>query len=321
MEALRISTGLRADPGFHYPVEDGDLYTETLRVALEACGVQHTGREFVKRDSNGAPTILMLFNVSLGGMFGSLFVLPESLMSVHIAYCGMTSLPSLTGTLSALKILDLISNKLESLPDSIGDLSALEMLHASDNMLSELPDTIRRLPRLRCLQVEGNRFSEFPQSALCPSLVRINLGRNRIESVPGELFQMQHLETLDLHDNRITSLPDGAEGLRSLKVLLLRGNMITMLPSDFGGTKSLILLDLAKNRLQRLPESIGQLANLRTLILSENPIDELPSEIGRVRLEWIDLDKTGVVELPRAAAHLTRRTRFDLFRRLRVPGL
>jgi Leucine-rich repeat (LRR) protein len=54
----------------------------------------------------------------------------------------LTSLPSVFGQASALRVLKLSANALTALPESLGSLGSLEELHVSHNQLEELPEQL-----------------------------------------------------------------------------------------------------------------------------------------------------------------------------------
>jgi Leucine-rich repeat (LRR) protein len=88
------------------------------------------------------------------------------------------------------------------------------------------------------------------------------LGRNALSSLPPELWQLTHLQYLDLSSNRLSSLPP-----------------------EIGQLAELQRLWLNYNQLQHLPTEIGNLNNLTTpcngcgLFVDNNPLISPPPEV------------------------------------------
>lgn len=104
------------------------------------------------------------------------------LESLSLVKTSLAALPSSMSHLSALRILQLSSNKLTALPSAIGTtphtlshshksscltarsghLPSLEQLYCSDNLLTSLPPALCRLTSLRILFLDNNRLTALP---------------------------------------------------------------------------------------------------------------------------------------------------------------
>jgi len=142
------------------------------------------------------------------------------------------------------------------------------------------------------------------------------LGYPALSEIPSEVFELEHLEDLNLANNQIKALPADLHQLQNLKRLDLRGNPLETAPDVAGlvldysvyrrfetqlhpkqvrGLKvtsdevphlnedaifeTIVELDLSDNGLTALPESISQLTNLTTLYLGGNPLETPPPDI------------------------------------------
>lgn len=61
--------------------------------------------------------------------------------------------------LPALKILDVLGNKIRIIPDWIGELKQLERLNVAQNQIAKIPDSIGELEHLTGLYLSGNYIS------------------------------------------------------------------------------------------------------------------------------------------------------------------
>ena len=87
--------------------------------------------------------------------------------------------------------------------------SHVEEVYLKENRLSRLPGDIgTRLGSLRELYLFGNAVSDVVPLAKCSNLEVLDLGRNRVAMLPGEIGEMKRLTHLDLRENMIEKLPD-----------------------------------------------------------------------------------------------------------------
>ena len=79
------------------------------------------------------------------GNFWSTPITPDAgrawtqLRNLNLSHCGLSTLPSTIGDISALHILRLSYNKLASLPSELSALGSLEVLAADHNLLVSIP--------------------------------------------------------------------------------------------------------------------------------------------------------------------------------------
>jgi internalin A len=104
-----------------------------------------------------------------------------------------------------------------------------------------------------------------------------------LTSIPLEVFQLQHLEKLDLSGNRIGNIPPEIENLKNLRRLDLSGNRLKDIPAAICQIPKLHTLRLNNNQLKELPVELGQISELTTLDLDYNPITYFPQSISRLQ--------------------------------------
>ncbi|XP_048514839.1 uncharacterized protein LOC105689606 isoform X2 [Athalia rosae] len=150
----------------------------------------------------------------------------------------LTALPeNFFANTSKLKVLNLSNNRLNELP-SVEDSSktgqsahCLEKLYVTGNCLTDTAlDSLARLPALRVLHAAYNSLDTMPESCIAAwvDLEELVLSGNRLQYLPDNVANLQHLRVLRVHSNRLLTCP------------------------TFNKTNSLRVLDLAHNQLDRI---------------------------------------------------------------------
>ena len=84
--------------------------------------------------------------------------------------------------------------------------------------------------------------------------------------MPGSIGKLQNLEELDLGRNRMKSIPSQIASLQNLKKLALDFNDIHELPAFVGNLKNLQELSVCGNGGIKLPKSLSNLNGLKIFI-------------------------------------------------------
>ncbi len=148
-----------------------------------------------------------------------------------------------------------------------------------------------------CLSIKGvsqtNKLFESiaeTKTVSPDSVYRLDLSKQKLETVPKEVFKFKNLRELYLNKNKLSQLPHQFKNLKHLKVLDLSKNKFQVFPTQLCSVTSIKQLFLGRNNIQYIPECIGQLVNLEILDLWLNPIDGLPRSISKLKkLKVIDL--------------------------------
>lgn len=112
----------------------------------------------------------------------------------------------------------------------------------------------------------------------------------KLSAIPPEVFELEHLEELDLTNNNIKNIPDSITNLHNLTTLDLTGNGLTVLPEAVTKLHGLKTLNLWNNALDELPESISEMEQLVTLQLWRNRLTSLPTSLYELKnLESLNL--------------------------------
>ena len=161
----------------------------------------------------------------------------------------------------------------------------MRTLFASLFLLSALFGSSSAAAQSAALVNDSNYIYRSMQEArLYPERVfRLNLSKQRLDSIPSEIFSFTNLRELDLSRNRIDSLPAEIGNLVFLERLNLSNNQLSELPREIGRLRKLIFLGLNRNQIVRLPETIGDLEQLEVLELWDNELEDVPDEISRLQ--------------------------------------
>jgi Leucine-rich repeat (LRR) protein len=144
----------------------------------------------------------------LAGALASCVAL-ESLCLMNNALCDLPhGVSAMLGHASALTSLDLSFNAFATLPVGVRDATALRRLNLRSNRLDTLP-LLHSDVALRTLDLSSNQLSEWP-AALDDTLLRqcrtLRLAHNRLTLVPSLMLgKLTHLEYLSLFGNPLTN--------------------------------------------------------------------------------------------------------------------
>ncbi|XP_074107682.1 PH domain leucine-rich repeat protein phosphatase isoform X2 [Cotesia typhae] len=190
---------------------------------------------------------------------------PSRLEVLHLPHNRLQALPPPRKPLNIVH-LTLQGNALTALPTTFfQNTERLKVLNLSNNRLTELiysEDTSKNrfVHALEKLYLTGNCLTDASLDALAKltSLHVLHLAYNVLDTLPEScIASWPDLEELVLSGNRLQYLPDNVANLQHLRVLRVHSNRLLTCPT-FNKTTSLMVLDLAHNQLDRV--------NLATLV-------------------------------------------------------
>jgi Leucine-rich repeat (LRR) protein len=144
-----------------------------------------------------------------------------------------------------------------------------------------------------CLDLSGlglKTLSVLPSELR--GIVRLNLSRNRLKTIPDALFEATWLEVLDLGGNWLSELPAAIGRLDNLSRLDLSENQLTLIPPELFSCVELRDLSLYMNQITSLPAGSTPLHNLSRLDVSSNQLTSL-RDVATAFPGLRDLDASG----------------------------
>jgi len=161
---------------------------------------------------------------------------------------------------------------------------------------------------------ETGNLSDIPSEVFdLEHLEVLNLSWNEISTLPESIARLQNLNTLNLFNNQLSTLPESIARLQNLNTLNLSDNRLSTLPEVITRLHNLTHLNLTGNQLSTLPEAITRLKNLNTLNLFNNQLSTLPESIARLQnLNSLNLAWNQLTALPSAITRLQNLNSLDL---------
>jgi len=142
--------------------------------------------------------------------------------------------------------------------------------------LERVPDELSRLTNLEHLQMARNKLANVHgELSDLPHLRSVIVRNNQIKTsgIPTDIFRMKDLTIIDFSHNSLRDVPANLEYAKCTIVLNLSHNNIENIPNQvFSNLVDLVYLDLSNNKLDTLQPQIRRLVNLQVLKLSNNPL-------------------------------------------------
>lgn len=137
----------------------------------------------------------------------------------------------------------------------------------------------------------------------------LEIAKTKLKALPPQIVNLENLTSLLCHSNELASLPNDCLGkLVHLKNLDFSNNKLTELPQDLKNLKELFTVNLCGNNLTAL-FPFDDLTKLAVLDISRNKFTKLPSDLSSSKLEnlsqvnasfneLVEFDDNLFVELP-----------------------
>ncbi len=126
----------------------------------------------------------------------------------------------------------------------------------------------------------------------------LDLSRCGLSAIPGEVFKLTRLQTLNLDHNDVDQIPDDIAHLSNLRNLTIRSNDLKRISDGIGELSELRRLTIGYS-LSLLPDGIGRCGKLRLLALGGNQLGMLPSWLSALHnLEELYLWGDELTSLP-----------------------
>ncbi|KAJ3707759.1 hypothetical protein LUZ61_011464 [Rhynchospora tenuis] len=251
----------------------------------------------IKCDPNsGWVTAISLINCSLSGNLSPSVSLLQNLTSLELGSNSISgAIPAELGHFTNLNTLNLSNNAFTGEIPDLSSLSELQVFDLSTNELQgNFPNWLGRLPNLLQLGLGENNFTEglIPENIGNLKKLRwLFLGQcNFIGEIPGTVFELFSLETLDFSRNHISgSFPKSISNLKYLyKIELYQNNLTGEIPAELATLTELSEFDISRNQLTgKLPPELSNLKKLKYFHIYSNKFSgELPTGFGDLQFLW-----------------------------------
>ncbi len=111
------------------------------------------------------------------------------------------------------------------------------------------------------------------------SVFILDLSRDKLKTVPTDVFKLSKLQVLNLSHNNLKQLPAEIGLLTNLQQLNLSNNNLKELPTSIGDLINLTYLGLNRNLIEALPAEMGKLKSLEVLEMWDNELSIVPGEV------------------------------------------
>lgn len=229
----------------------------------------------------------------------------------------LKELPTSICTLAQLQELALIDLQIDRLPAYIGQLQGLEKLLLNECYhLKHLPDSFYRLANLQHLALNKNGLAAIDKNiGQLKQLRHLEIREyNRMIIDFEGIYQLPHLECLEVASRYTTHVADGISECSSLKVLKFVLSTTERLPYDLSKLLELEELMISCEYLEVLPPNLEQLKNLRKLSINMAAgLKEFPSFIYQLaNLEELRLTHFAWGNLPTGIAQLQKLKQLEI---------
>ena len=142
------------------------------------------------------------------------------------------------------------------------------------------------------ISYDGIKFTDINEAMKDPEKVEfLDLSKQKLKSIPEEVFELPNLQYLVLRKNKITEISNRIGELKKLRVFDISRNKLEVLPPEIGQCIELRTLILNQNMIHTICPEIGDLSNLQVLDLWGNEVAKFPFEISKIQesLRYLDL--------------------------------
>jgi len=182
--------------------------------------------------------------------------------------------------LSRTELFSLEGNVLSSVPQQVLRLMPqVKTLDLGKGLIQKITSSdFEFMPLLRSLALGENNITEIEMNAFPPTVVKLQLSRNRITNLNGTLRGLFYLEWLFVNNNEIETLDNE-------------------LPNISPNTK-LVILNAGYNRLSKPPMELRNYLVLDRLYLEHNTIVGLFGALSKCRrMKFLDISHNNLTEL------------------------
>ena len=218
---------------------------------------------------------------------------------LSLTNCYLTRIPSSIRQCKHLKALNLDGNQIRHIPRWIMELDSLEEITLNYNQLRLTKADIRHLSKAKQIVIGGNGFEKLPNNIGQLRCESLNLGKNKLHSLPPSFGQLTQLKHVIFYENEFTEIPEVLANCNELRHLDFYKNNLTEIPDFVGNLKDLGQLFLSYNKIEVIPDTLRNLKRLKYFYIHHNELHFLPAWLPEMdSLERIGVGYNHLLELP-----------------------
>ena len=242
-----------------------------------------------------------LRNVTLNGCSFRDIDFPEDnhIVRLNLTNCQLTRIPKGIRQCKHLKALNLEGNKIRHIPRWIMELDSLEELTLNYNQLRLSRADIAHLSNVKQIMMGGNGLEKLPNNIGRLQCECLNLGKNKLHSLPRSFSRLQHLKHVIFYENEFAEIPEVLANCKELRHLDFYKNNLSQIPDFVGGLDSLHQLFLSYNKIEVIPDTLRNLKQLRYFYIHHNELHFLPEWIAEMdSIERLGVGYNNLLEIP-----------------------
>ncbi len=219
-----------------------------------------------------------LKTVTLNGCSFRKIEFPEGnhIERLNLTNCQLTRIPSSIRRCKNLKALNLEGNQIRHIPRWIMELDSLEEITLNYNQLKLTRTDICHLSKLKQIIIGGNGFEKLPNNIGRLRCESLNLGKNKLHSLPQSFGRLKQLKHVIFYENEFTEIPEVLANCNELRHLDFYKNNLTQIPDFVGNMETLQQLFLSYNKIAVIPDTLRNLKRLKYFYIHHNELHFLP---------------------------------------------
>ena len=218
---------------------------------------------------------------------------------LSLTNCHLTRIPSSIRRCKHLKALNLEGNQIRHIPRWIMELDSLEEITLNYNQLRLTKADIRHLSKAKQIVIGGNGFEKLPNNIGRLRCESLNLGKNKLHSLPPSFGQLKQLKHVIFYENEFTEIPEVLANCNELRHLDFYKNNLTEIPDFVGNMEHLQQLFLSYNKIEVIPDTLRNLKQLKYFYIHHNELHFLPAWMPEMdSIERLSVGYNHLLELP-----------------------
>ena len=218
---------------------------------------------------------------------------------LNLTSCHLTRIPTGIRRCKHLKALNLEGNQIRHIPRWIMDLDSLEEITLNYNQLKLTKADILHLSKAKQIVIGGNGFEKLPDNIGQLRCESLNLGKNKLHSLPNSFGRLKHLKHVIFYENEFTEIPEVLANCTELIHLDFYKNNLTKIPNFVGNMDCLQQLFLSFNHIKVIPDTLHNLKRLKYFYIHHNDLLFLPAWLTEMdSIERLSVGYNHLLELP-----------------------